>query len=181
MKKYFFIALAILLHVLPSSAQQADSLKPVKIRKHSIGLGLGFTTGIGLTYRYMPDKLGFQLTAGGFKDNNSSLGSGGLTLLYNILATEKLNFFSYYSNSIWYRTYEYYMSSNPVYDPVYGYYQYHTSYETRSETLWNTGLGLGVEFLASKKVGFNFMLGWAGYDTFRLILPTGETCILIKF
>lgn len=117
----------------------------------------------------MPKKLGFQLMAGGFKFNNESLGSGGLTFLCNLSSTEKLNLYTYYSNSIWYRTYQQYVYSS------------YSSYEEVHKTSWNTGLGLGLEIIAGQKVGFNFMAGWAGYETFKLILPTAETSILIKF
>lgn len=179
MKHYFLSTIMLMAFGVTAFAQETSQPeKTEKVRKHSIGLGAGFTSGLGLTYRYMPSDIGVQLVAGGYKSENESLGSGGITFLYRLLATEKANFFTYYSNSVWYRqysSYNYYSS----YDPALGYYR--SYYQDKEKTTWNTGLGLGLEILAGNKVGFSFMLGWAGYDTFNLILPTAETSILIKF
>ncbi len=44
----------------------------------------------------------------------------------------------------------------------------------------NNGVGIGMELVAGKHIGFNFMGGYAGYDSFNTINLTGEIGIFFK-
>lgn len=43
------------------------------------------------------------------------------------------------------------------------------------------GIGIGIEIIILKRISFNLMGGYAGYDSFERIGFTGETGLYFKF
>ena len=126
-------------------------------------MGAGFTTGYGLSYRFWPGKLGLQGTFAPYSNQDMSDYSIGVTLLFKLVETEKVNLLLYQGNHYIYRKHKYDNS-----DDV----------NTRH---FNNGLGIGIEFIILKRVSFNLMGGYAGYRNFERIAPTGETGLYFRF
>jgi hypothetical protein len=66
-------------------------------RDHAVGMHVGATTGIGFSYRYWPEKVGFQLTAVPFfnsRNENNFLSIGG-SVFYKFLDTRKSDLYGY--------------------------------------------------------------------------------------
>ena len=127
---------------------------------HSIGIGAGFTTGFGLSYRFLPQKMGVQTTILILPDNYYS--SIGITFLYKLIQRQNSSFYLYQSN-----LYSTYRTSGSKSDSPY--------YE------WFNGFGFGTEILLSRRIGLNFMGGLGLFDSFDEFTVTGETGLYYKF
>ncbi|MDD4031975.1 MAG: hypothetical protein PHG29_06510 [Prolixibacteraceae bacterium] len=131
---------------------------------HSLGVAAGETTGYGISYRYWPEKFGVQGTFSPYSDEWGSNYSVGVSLLYKIVQTEKVNFFLYQGN--------HYLYTREKYD--------NNDYEIVNNH-FNNGIGFGVEFIILKRVSLNLMGGYAGFENFRRIGFTGETGLYFMF
>ena len=121
-----------------------------------MGLHAGSSTGIGLSYRYWPGKLGIQATFIPYKTDSSwkdlmdvrqfyksynlhardeTFISIGLTGLLSLKQYDQFKLFTYFGNHL--------LFLNEI-------------------TYYNTGIGLG--FAINAPVGFNFMVGYGLYD-----------------
>jgi hypothetical protein len=173
MKKSFFMAV-ILCTCFVLSGQ--DNKKPEQNQqfKHALGIGAGWTTGYGLSYRYMIGQYGAQATFAPYKDNYTTQFSAGLTFLINLIDAENANLFLYQGNHYFYSKDEYYYGSG-VY--IVG----DNNNSAYVDQYLNIGFGIGIEFIILKRVSFNLMGGYAGYENFERISLTGETGLYYKF
>lgn len=70
-----------------------------KKAEHGIGFQIGGTTGHGLTYRYYGNKIGVQVSALPiFMQNNEFLMSAGLTGMYKIAESNRIDLVAYLGN-----------------------------------------------------------------------------------
>jgi len=169
---YSFVGcLALMMFLFTSTeanALEADEAEEVHALHHSLGIGAGLTTGIGLSYRYLPNKIGAQLNFAPLRvDEYETTVSLGLTFIYRLIAAEKSNFFIYQGNHFMYEKWK-------------GYYDPYTSISDTYRT-FNHGIGLGFELIVLNHVGFNIMFGYAVRDNFSSLGLTGETAIYYKF
>lgn len=182
MKQLNTIFLSVFLFTFSFTAfSQIEERKPAakapfkhnKNSKHALGLAAGGTTGFGLSYLYMPDRLCFQVAFLPYKDQYSTFISTGLTFIYRLREGEKLNFLLYQGNHFISRT-----ETNYTYNPTTS-----TSVAGGKTTTsgFNNGVGLGFEFFLSENVAFNLMGGYAGYNNFERITITGEGALFYKF
>lgn len=154
-------------------AQNAtEETSPEKF-KHAIGAGAGFTTGYGLSYRYTPGKFGIQVNFAPYHDNETDRYSIGLTPLYFLIQNKGSNLYIYQGNHYYYNSQLTY-----VYDPNMPASQ---DQVRTKEGYFNNGLGIGVEFIILKRIGFNLMAGYAAYKNFEQLNVTGETGLYYKF
>jgi hypothetical protein len=117
------------------------SIQSEKKYKNYIGISAGFTTGLGVSYRYWPKKSGFQITLLPLYDEDNTYVSFGTTYLREIkqLKTSRLLFYA----------------SNHV-----------TNFFSDDHT-YADNLGIGVGFdVGNDSFVFNFMIGYAGLDIF---------------
>ena len=77
-----------MLFTLGSFAQDQDIL----VKKNEFGIHVGATTGIGLSYRYWPAKIGLQLTLVPIKTDNFMWISAGITGLYSFYNSKYIRF-----------------------------------------------------------------------------------------
>ncbi len=152
----------------PVSAQEKVDSVNKNIFKHSLGVGAGFTTAYGLSYRFLPNNFGVQTTFAPFKDDDRTRYVVGLTFLLKIIETEKANLFLYQGNQY------FYLNEKDYGWFVGGYRDIITEY-------FNNSIGFGIEFIILKRVSFNLMGGYAGYENFDRIGFTGETGLYFKF
>ncbi|MGD2035610.1 MAG: hypothetical protein PVF73_11170 [Bacteroidales bacterium] len=123
-------------------------------KKHQVGANAGFTTGLGISYRYWPDKPGIQFTVIPAKYEDNTFISLGLTGLYTLAEKKYFKPFLFLGN-------HYVITSE--------------------DQEYNIGFGPG--FSVGSDVRFNFMLGYGFYDvlyTFNMF-PTMEAGVYYKF
>jgi hypothetical protein len=140
--------------------------------KNAIGLGAGFTTGYGLSYKHAPNKYGFMINFGPYFNDygKESVISTGLTLIDKIRDAKYYNVYMYLANHYFYsRTADY------------TYYPPTTPQKYSINNSWNTGFGLGLEVDARKRVVLNVMVGYAQYNTFEKLFFTGELALHYRF
>ncbi|MFD1550885.1 hypothetical protein DNU06_05215 [Putridiphycobacter roseus] len=139
---------------------------------HHFGLHAGFTTGLGLSYRYWPKKIGVQLTAAPqFSKNYFNIYSG-LTGLLSIKKNATSEFFTYLGASLNSTKDDYYVYENGTY------YQ-----NLKVDNKLNIGLGIGFRVTFLKVFDVNFQGGYGVYDITKNIRsrPTGEIGLYYRY
>lgn len=167
MKKIILVGV-ILFSIIGFSNGQNDSKSMDTVNfKHSLGIGAGFTTGLGMSYRFAINKFKIQTTFAPIKDDYSTDIHLGITAIFRLIESEYTNFYLYQGNY-----FHYDKLNNDNY-----------SYSSRDEVekTWNHGIGVGIEFVIVKRIGLNLMAGYAGYDSFDRIGLTGETGLYYIF
>lgn len=160
--------LLLLLSMITTGQEKVETTNETNL-KNALGVGAGFTTGYGLSYRYIPKRFGVQANFTPLKNDTETRFSVGVTFLYRLIETEKTNLYLYQGNH-----YLYSKEKHP-----YDYYSYRVP--DKVDKYFNNGLGIGIEFIILKRVSFNLMGGYAGYDDFNRIGFTGETGLFFKF
>jgi hypothetical protein len=177
--KILSLALIVLFFIPTVFAQQSETKKYQKLYKHSLGIGMGFTTGLGLSYRFFPKKIGFQINIAPYYQDYGSEAfvSAGGTILLNLAENRATAVYAYLGNHYFYKsnkTRDYYWDAQ-IQQSVYSDWR-----TTKTETL-NTGIGLGFEFHTQKRVTLNIMAGYAQYNKFEQLFFTGELALYYRF
>jgi hypothetical protein len=180
MEKSKSLALAVLFAGLSVFAlgQEIKELENPARYKHAIGAGAGFTTGYGLSYRYLHGKFGGQINFAPYHNNETTRYSAGLTFLYKIIEGENTNLYLYQGNHFYYNsqmTYIYPIVKGP------GMPTPEPTYERVTESYMNNGVGIGIEFIIIKRIALNLMGGYASYRNFSQINFTGEAALYYRF
>ncbi|OFX62214.1 MAG: hypothetical protein A2046_00895 [Bacteroidetes bacterium GWA2_30_7] len=170
---------------LTTTAQEKQKVeKPEynKLYKHSLGAGAGFTTGLGISYRYFPKKLGFQLNvAPHYQDyGKEAFISAGLTFLYNLSESKYSAVYAYFGNHLLH-TSEVKKQGDSFYNSATGYYEYTYTDHTVVKDVINSGIGFGFEFNTQKRVTLNLMGGYAQYNSFERLFFTIEAALYYRF
>jgi len=166
--KILSVLLVFLISALNIKGQDVNYFQKKPSYKNAMGIGLGFTTGYGLAYRYTVNKFGVQVNFAPYINDygkNASI-SVGLTLLNRIVEGNSSNLYLYFANDYLYRKRKNYNGYGLNYD--------------ESEK-WNTGIGLGFEFNTKKRVVLNVMGGYAQYNSFQMLFFTGELALFYRF
>lgn len=144
----YIATLALTITLSNLSAQELPS-----IRKHQIGVHTGYTTGIGLSYRYWPKKIGVQATLLPAKRNDQYFYSMALTGYYTLKQKKYIQTYLYLGN---------HLVINQIDDE------------------YNIGFGYG--FALGTVVTFNFMAGYGLYDVYDTfsVFPTFEIGLYYK-
>jgi hypothetical protein len=145
-------------------AQKTDST----YSSHYFGMHAGFCTGIGLSYRYWPSKIGVQISCIPLKTEkkwNDLLNIQGLYKNYGIEVEDK-KFISLGITGLL-------KVSQLDYSTIFTYWGNHFLIQ-KDKTIYNSGIGIG--FAVNRPFGFNLMLGYGVYDIFKQqnILPSIE-------
>lgn len=180
MKKNITVSCLVLFAASATFAQATDEGK-IPHYKYAIGIGAGFSTGYGLSFRYTPSKFGLQANFAPYYSETVKTYSGGITFLYTLIEAKTTNLFiyqgnHYYSNStIEFRdtVSQIYYSSDPDLPNVVK--------EKTTESYFNNGIGFGIEIIIAKRIGFNLMAGYGFYVNFSQVNVTGETGLYYKF
>lgn len=172
MKKSYLISIFFLISMPLFAQNDSLNIKRNKDTSHSLGAGAGFTTGYGISYRQIFNRIGMQFSFAPYYDRTTSRFSTGITLLYTLGKTESTTLYLYQGN-------HWYYVSQPITntDPI-------TNQETTkrsTESYVNNGIGFGVEFTVAKNIGLNFMTGYAFYDNFNMLNVTGEIAVYFKY
>jgi len=127
---------------------------------HHIGTSIGITTGIGISYRYWPSKLGIQITAAPLLLSKSDkIYSIGMSALYTLKDNEIVDLYSYVGSSILIETY--------------------------SPLIYNAGVGIGFKFDFLKNLNYNIQFGYganiSNKQSFSRYGIVGETGLYYHF
>jgi len=141
--------------------------------QHSLGFAAGFTTGYGLSYRYMPARFGVQVTFAPYHDGETDRFSTGLALFYTLVQGKTSNLFLYQGTHYYYHSSLQYARD---FDP-----NFPNRMERITENYVNAGVGVGIEIIMAKRIGLNLMSGYAAYDNFNKLNITGEAGLYYKF
>jgi CTP:phosphocholine cytidylyltransferase-like protein len=168
----------ILLSIIVTSAQEKQIKTHEKKYSKAIGIGAGFTTGVGLSFRYFPKKYGVQLTAAPYYRDygKEAFISGGVTLLLSLAENKTNNIYAYFGNHYFYSKLNRY---NSTYDPILGYYT--STSKSVTENFINSGIGIGMEIHAQKRITLNAMIGYAQYNSFQTLFFTCEATLFYRF
>ncbi len=153
------------------SQNKTEDKEPVRFN-HSLGFGAGVSTGYGLSYRYFGEKFGTQVNFSPYKDEERTNISLGLTFLYRIVELDQFSFFVYQGNHFFY-------DKNSSID--YDYYSGKQTTRTTEKQFFNNGVGIGLEWDVSERIGINTMAGYGGRENFKKISITGEVAIYFRF
>jgi hypothetical protein len=177
--KFFPLVLMVLFFIPTVYAQQSETKKYEKLYKHSLGIGAGFTTGLGLSYRFFPKKIGFQLNVAPYYQDygNEAFVSAGATILCNLAENRITAVYAYLGNHYFFRSNKVQESHYDITTQQYVYGDYVT---TKTDFL-NTGIGIGFEFNTQKRVTLNIMAGYAQYNSFEQLFFTGELALYYRF
>ena len=166
-----FLLLFLLLNSRVVSSQDLNKKESSSKFNYSTGACAGFTTGYGLSFRYLPTRLGIQVNFAPFHSKEIDQYSFGMTLLYKLIENDKSNLFLYEGNHYYYRA-----------EPEYNfYYQKPIANVRRVKKYFNNGMGIGIELMLIQSVGFNLMGGYAAYNNFEESNFTAETGLYYKF
>ncbi len=163
--------------------KSSTHLKGLVKYKHSFGIGAGFTTGVGFSYRFMPNKFGFQINAFPIYEDYGKYGtiSVGFTLLSKLAENRTNNLYFYLSNHYFYsKTRPGNVPIWTIFD-IYSTSSYNNTGVNETKRSWRTGVGLGFEFNTRKRVVLNVMAGYAQYDMLKTLNFTGELALYYRF
>ena len=170
--------IAMILASLGLSSVRADENK---VGTYNIGLGAGFVTGYGLSYRQWFGKNGVQVTLAPYYSNDTT--ETNFTMSFGVVGLRMLkearfvNLFAYYGAHFWY---SYDKQTEPIYTyPVVGTGQ--TTFTKTKRLFAGGGPGLDIHFW---KLSFNVMFGLAfttEFDKSTGINFTGETGLYYSF
>lgn len=127
--------------------------KKMSFKSHFIGLNAGITTGLGVSYRFMPSRNGFQVTVLPIIDPERTYLSLAATYLREIKKMALSRFLFYASN-------------------------HYTNMLIRDDRfVYNCALGVGWDYNFYEDFNGNFMIGYAGLD----LLSSPRTRPTIEF
>ncbi len=144
MKKITIIAIIIFMLGSTSIFAQTDTIKKYKPNsfKHSFGIGAGFASGYGFSYRYFPEQFGVQVNFAPFISSNVSVVSIGTLGLISLDRTKVSDFYIYFGGHL-----------------------FNSDTEEASRTMIFYGIGPGIQLNLSEHVSWDFMVGYGGSET----------------
>jgi hypothetical protein len=170
--KLLFVSILLFASSFTLFGQDRNQLDSIAKGKYmnSIGLGAGFTTGFGLSYRYTLRKNGFQVNFFPYFTNygkNATI-SVGLTFLHKLTSSRKVDLYMYFANDYFYH------KSDTLYNNNNGNIKL-------DREKWNTGLGLGFEWDTEKKIVIDIMGGYGQFNSFERLSFTAEVAVYYRF
>lgn len=166
---------------------KVKQIEPARELNHEFGLASGFTTGYGMSYRYWPKTVGFQLTTFPSVSSGKKNLSLGLTSLFQLDKQSWYRLFAFAAGNFnW--------TENPNHDDYYDdfvmpfvfFFNLNAPYEEIKR--YTMGFGPGIEFILGRHIGLNFMTGFRyTYTDFaiskdeKLLTLTGDIALYYKF
>ncbi len=169
----YLIVSSLMLSILQLNAQ--DSINKIQENyQFGVGGGAGFTTGYGLSFRYVPKRFGAQINFAPYKDKNETERySLGVTLIYMLMQNKITNFYLYQGNHYYYNS-----EIITIYNPN---IPDHEEKIRNTDRYFNNGFGFGIEIIMARRIGLNLMAGYAFYNNFQQLNVTGEMALYYKF
>lgn len=160
---FLLLSICIITSTSPTVANSYEEIKNENNNdsfNHSFGFGAGITTGYGLSYRFLKNRFGIQTNFAPYFSKNEYHLSTGLSFLYLLENTQRLNLYLYQGNHLLWESWSNWS---------------HSFY-----SMYN-GLGVGIEIIIYDRASFNIMGGIAGIDSFNEISITAELGLYFLF
>lgn len=192
MIKHCLTIISLALCGIAQSQNPRDTVAPLYIspgKHHALGYNLGFTNGIGVSYRFKHNNLAFQgnLLPMGLKSNGVGALSLGLTTYAYLHQSQKLSVFLFAGvHNLYSKSEEEYIETTPYYSPNtdYPYNVYTTHYRFVTKNSINIGIGPGLEMPVYYDLNFYVMTGYAVYginkDPWTFLTFNGGFCYYFK-
>lgn len=185
---HFLLLFLISVFIVPFSMSQESDRKKAE---HGIGFQIGGATGHGLTYRYYGNRIGVQASALPiFMQNNEYIMSAGLTGMYKIAESNRIDLVAYLGNHFVTRNPEIIIDEDQPTQP-------NTSTILQQQVLlellignaevyqrqsYNMSIGIGgVLHSKSRFFNFNFFMGYGIYSLNREPLSALTSTVGITF
>jgi hypothetical protein len=178
-KRLLLVCLSILFVVCCYGQINID--KPKVLFDNEIGINMGATTGVGMSFRKWFDKNGVQLTVLPLKSDETTMISAGITVMHSFKCERSFRFFGYWGNHL----FRYRGIKQDLYNALPPPWQDINFLYDESEDVdilhYNTGCGVGVSM--GHRVGFNLQVGYGAFDVFGSfdLFPTGEMGLYYRF
>ncbi|MEX2485643.1 MAG: hypothetical protein WED10_13815 [Brumimicrobium sp.] len=166
MKTYTLLFALLFFVISPTFSQEVEEPdNHVLSKKNHLGVNMGSTTGMGLSYKYFGRKLGVQITGiPVFQGNGYYFVSTGVTALYRIKTSDHIDLVSYLGNHmIFSRTNGYQSANVQPFGPSTTVYPVDPE-ATVESTHYNIGLGAGVDIHLSRFLDMSIKAGYGLYD-----------------
>ncbi len=145
MKKIIIIAIIFILfgssNIFAQSDTTSTKYKPNSY-KHSFGIGAGFSSGYGFSYRYFPNQFGVQVNFAPYLSSNTTVMSIGSLGLISLDRTKNSDFYIYCGGHL-----------------------FNIDSQNKSRTKVFYGIGPGIQLNLSEHVSWDFMVGYGGSQT----------------
>lgn len=172
--------------------QESKSAKTIKSNDysqtaHEFGLASGFTTGYGLSYRYWPNKVGFQFTTFPVVSSEDKNLSIGLTSLFKLDERSWYRIFAFAGGNLnWTENSNHDEYFSDFSGPFVWAFNLNAPFEEQKK--FTIGAGPGVEFTPGKHFGINLMTGfrytsidYAYSRDEKLVTLTADIAIYFRF
>ena len=98
MKSFIIVSFTVLLS-LPASYSQKKEQRIIK-KSNLLGINIGATTGVGISYKHWHNKIGFQISGLPIKIRNNFDFNIGITSFYSIKNKKYVNMFVYSGHNL---------------------------------------------------------------------------------
>jgi hypothetical protein len=152
-----------------SFSAEGQESRNSKRGNHSFGLNAGFISGLGFSYRYMPGRLGVDITAIPFYSQDAELyTSQGITLNFIVSRNSRLDHFIFVGNSLFYT---FSKEEGLIYRPVSD--EWVLKKWEYEDFFYVFGGGWGIRLKGKRNLDWTFRLGAMWNDDFEYgILPS---------
>lgn len=130
---------------------------------HNIGIAMGLTIGKGIAYKYLPKRIGAQITYAPLITSDRDYHHGGLTLFYKLQQKELSSFYLYQATS--------YESDKKTDERG----------NVSSSEYVHIGLGFGLEMNLLTRLRLNLMGGFGSLENFKENGITAEAGLFYAF
>lgn len=139
--------LTLILFICLSSTliSQKDTTNNDIKTSHAFGFASSGDGGVGLSYRFLPNKLGFQINLLPIYSKDFFFQSTGISFLYRFKETRSLDAYAYLGNHL--------ININP--------------FDEGLISIYNTGIGAGINVRFVEYMTFQFQGGYAVYNLLR--------------
>jgi hypothetical protein len=168
--------------VIVSSYGQVIDNSTHKDLAKEVGLNMGATTGVGISFRHWFDNNGVQITLLPVKTDEMTLMSGSLSLLRSFKLDRSFRFFGYMGHHL----FRYKGSEEDLRNlfpaPLMGFdISIGDNTKQLDYTHYNIGVGVGISL--GRIIGFNAQLGYGAFDVLGQfnLYPTGEMGLFYRF
>lgn len=155
--------------------------------KHEFGVASGLTTGYGLTYKFWPKKVGFQITAFPVVSDEDKNLSVGLLSLFELDSKSWYRVFAFAGGNFnWTENSDYDEFYDSPMEPITFLFNLNAPLEEQKKI--TLGVGPGIEFTPGKHFGITLMTGFryshvnnAVSEDSRILSLSADAAITIRF
>jgi len=153
MKKILFTTIfAFFFGTTMAQGEETNESPAPLLTSHHIGLSAGGTTGIGFSYRYWPNRWGFQVTTIPIFAQGDFWINGGASALFLMKDNDRVDLFSYFGTRINSNIFE-----EAIYDPIT--FEY-LGNEKQVDNSFALGLGIGLKIDFWDVLNLNLQTGY---------------------